>query len=181
LALCSGRQEDKLIWVGSKNGIFFVRSAYHLAKESDEAERGCCSFSDRTRGLWKAVWSLKVSRVVHHFLWKAYNDILPTKEKLHKRGITADASCPVCGLEKETVSHILWSCESAKDLWSECCRVIQKCSSIEVGFSSLFEILLEKLNEEEMQLMVGVARQIWLKRNVVVFGGEFLSPSALVK
>jgi hypothetical protein len=39
LALCSGRQEDKLIWVGSKNRIFFVRSTYHLAKQSDEAER----------------------------------------------------------------------------------------------------------------------------------------------
>jgi hypothetical protein len=118
---------------------------------------------------------------VHHFLWKACNDILPTKEKLHERGITTDALCPVCGLETETVSHILWSCESAKDMWSECCRVIQKCSSIEVGFSSLFEILLEMLNEEEMQLMVGVERQIWLRRNAVVFGGEFLSPGALVK
>jgi hypothetical protein len=32
-----------------------------------------------------------------------------------------------------------------------------------------------------MQLMVGVARQIWLRRNAVVFRGEFLSPGALVK
>ena len=95
--------------------------------------------------------------------------------------ITVDALCPVCGLETETVSHILWSCESAKDVWSECCGAIQKCSSIEVEFSSLFEILIEKFTEEEMQLMVGVARQIWLRRNAVVFGGEFLSPGALVK
>jgi hypothetical protein len=151
LALCSGRQEDKLIWVGSKNGIFSVHSAYHLAKESDEVERGCCSFSDRTRGLWKVVWSLKVSKVIHHFLWKACNGILPTKEKLHRRGIPSDALCPVCGLETEIVSHILWSCESTKDVWLECCRATQKCSCIEVEFSSLFEILLEKLNEEEMQ------------------------------
>jgi hypothetical protein len=40
LALCSGRQDDKLIWMGSKNGIISIRSAYHLVNESDEAERG---------------------------------------------------------------------------------------------------------------------------------------------
>jgi ribonuclease HI len=181
LALCSGRQEDKQIWVGSKNGLFTVRSAYHLAKESEEADDGCCSFTDHTRGLWKLVWGLKVSRVVQHFLWRACNDILPTKEKLHRRGITADALCPICGLEPETIIHILWNCESAKDVWSECCRAIQKYSSIEVGFASLFEIMADKLTAEELQMMVGVARQIWLRRNAVVFGGEFLAPGVLVK
>jgi ribonuclease HI len=181
LALCLGRQEDKQIWVGSKNGLFTVRSAYHLAKASDEADRGCCSSPDRTQGLWKVVWSLKVSRVVQHFLWRACNDILPTKEKLHKRGITADALCPICGLETETVNHILWSCESAKDVWSECCRAIQKCSIAEGEFFSLFETLADKLNEEELQMMAGVARQIWLRRNAVVFEGEFLTPGVLVK
>jgi hypothetical protein len=181
LALCSGRQEDKQIWVGSKNGLFTARGAYHLAKESEEADDGCCSFTDHTRGLWKLVWGLKVSRVVQHFLWRACNDILPTKEKLHRRGITADALCPICGLEPETIIHILWNCESAKDVWSECCRAIQKYSSIEVGFASLFEIMADKLNAEELQMMVGVARQIWLRRNAVVFGGEFLAPGVLVK
>lgn len=30
-------QEDKLIWRGTTNGVFSVRSAYHMPKEREEA------------------------------------------------------------------------------------------------------------------------------------------------
>jgi hypothetical protein len=78
------------------------------------------------------------------------------------------------------VGHILWSCESSKDVWAECGRSIQKCHSAEEGFPEILEKLVDRLSEEEMQLAVGVARQIWLRRNSVIFGGDFLSPSALI-
>jgi hypothetical protein len=33
LIICTGRQPNVLVWVGTKNGSFIVRSAYHLAKD----------------------------------------------------------------------------------------------------------------------------------------------------
>ncbi|XP_059455066.1 uncharacterized protein LOC132185289 [Corylus avellana] len=43
------------------------------------------------------------------------------------------------------------------------------------------EKLLERLNAEQMQLVAMVARLIWLRRNSVVFGGDFLDPSSLLR
>ena len=42
----------------------------------------------------------------------------------------------------------------------------------------IVESLGQCLNEEEMHLMVTVARQIWLRRNKMVFEGAFQAPSA---
>jgi hypothetical protein len=32
MVICPQRQQDKLVWVGTKNGIFSVKRAYHLRK-----------------------------------------------------------------------------------------------------------------------------------------------------
>ena len=173
LGTCPGRQPDKLIWVGTKNGRFSIRSAYHMAKRHEEVEEGSCSNRDSDKAFWNMIWRIKVPRAVQHFLWKACNNILSTKENLYKRRITEDSLCPLCQNATETVSHILWSCESSKDVWVECCRSLQKCSSVEEGFPVLLGKLACKLSEDEVQLAVGVARQIWLRQNSVVFGGDF--------
>ena len=78
------------------------------------------------------------------------------------------------------MGHIIWSCESSKDVWAKCCHSLQKCSSDEEGFPKILEILATKLSEDELQLAVGVARQIWLRRNSIFLLGIFLSPATMV-
>jgi hypothetical protein len=58
---------------------------------------------------------------------------------------------------------------------------LQKCSSEENDFMGIVGQLEEWLGEGEMQLMVNVAHQIWLRRNSMVFGEEFLHPKHLVR
>jgi hypothetical protein len=55
-------------------------------------------------------------KVVQTFLWKACQNILPTKENLYRRHITQDSLCPICGREDETHVHIMWNCLSARDV-----------------------------------------------------------------
>lgn len=43
VAICPSKQKDQLMWVGTKNGEFLVRSVYHLAKELEDGSRGSCS------------------------------------------------------------------------------------------------------------------------------------------
>jgi hypothetical protein len=43
IPLSSGLSKDRLIWMGTKNGDFTVRSVYHLGKELKEREGGQCS------------------------------------------------------------------------------------------------------------------------------------------
>lgn len=127
IPICPQRQQDKLVWVGTKNGVFTIRSAYHMAKDREEDSRRCSSNYDLSHKLWRTVWNVKASTMVKVFLWKASNNILPSKLNLFRKGITMDALCPICGLVEETMEHILWNCESTWDVWAACNNKIQKC------------------------------------------------------
>jgi hypothetical protein len=52
------RQPDVLIWRPSKNGLFTVRSAYHLEKERQAGCRGEGSSRSGNISFWKAVWKI---------------------------------------------------------------------------------------------------------------------------
>ncbi|GAA0149715.1 hypothetical protein LIER_43070 [Lithospermum erythrorhizon] len=59
---------------------------------------------------WKSVWSLKVPPWVKIFLWKAYHNILPTKDRLQRKGVMMESSCVFCNNEREELVHLLVTC-----------------------------------------------------------------------
>jgi hypothetical protein len=85
--------EDRLIWRGTKNGLFSVRSAYYMEMENIANLQGSMSKPDEGRN-WKEIWKLKVPNVVKHFLWKALNNLLPTKTNLARKGLLKTPSAP---------------------------------------------------------------------------------------
>ena len=49
--------KDSIIWMRNKCGVFFVKSAYHVALPIVEnSEVGECSTSDSRTRLWKKMW-----------------------------------------------------------------------------------------------------------------------------
>ena len=58
---------------------------------------------------------------------------------------------------------------------------IQKCPCDEDDFVSIFTCLVERLTMEELKLVVFTARQIWFRRNNVIFKGEFKAPGDLLQ
>jgi serine protease inhibitor ecotin len=58
---------------------------------------------------------------------------------------------------------------------------IQKCPSMEMSFTSIIAFLARKLDDEELQLAIVVARLIWLRCNNMVFGGKFMSPVQILE
>jgi hypothetical protein len=119
--------------------------------------------------------------VIQLFLWKACNNILLTKGNLSRRVVTQDDKCPICKLDTKTIRHNLWSCQATKDVWMECPLKIQKSLGDEDDFSTVFVRLAERLSEDELRLLVYVARQIWFRQNDFVFNGEFRPPEKLVQ
>jgi hypothetical protein len=181
MPVCPRSRQDQLAWASTKHGGYTVRSAYHMGKENGLQEEGSCSNAHQIVGIWKGVWRIQCARVVKTFLWQVCNNILPTKELLFKRHISDDPLCPICGLATETLAHILWSCPSAKDVWMECNPRIHKCTSDEVDFIYIMAQLMERLDDEQMCLVATVARQIWFRRNSIVFGGDMVSPVMVVR
>jgi hypothetical protein len=102
LAISPRVAQDKQVWAYTANGLFIVRSVYYLELDRKARLNSNSSISPHQSPIWK----LHVPRVVHLFLWKACNDILPTKERLMKRKIVSDPNCTLCGQEVETTGHV---------------------------------------------------------------------------
>ena len=132
------RQHDAMVWLGTSNGVFSVKSVYHMAKSKTEECNGNNSNQNLSTQLWKRVWHVKGPSVVRVFLWMACLNILPIKLNLHKRGIVKDSLCPICKQEGESVEHILWTCELARDVYVKYSLKLQKCATMEVTFASFF-------------------------------------------
>lgn len=181
MVTCPRRQQDALVWAGTKNGIFSIRSAYHLAKTLKDMEQGSSSTGVQTGEIWRNILKIGGPRVVQIFLWIACQNSLPTKGNLFRRHLTSDDLCPIFGRDEETPVHILWNCLSARDVWHESLRKLQKCSSEAGDFADLFARLSGILNQEELNYFVTVARQIWFRRNSVIHGGELISPSMVIR
>jgi hypothetical protein len=115
------------------------------------------------------------------FLWRACNDILPTKEKLKKRGVVEDDLCCFCGVAQETIAHIIWECPSSQDVWGRCGRRIQKRNIEGVDFRRMVEDMSEVLSKDELGLFAVTAKGIWKWRNSCIHGGEFVHPSSITR
>jgi len=83
-------KEDKLIWVGTNNGIFSVHSAYHLEVERRDRDNWSTSTLPYAIPIWRRLWKLNLPRFILLFLWRACNNILPTKNNIYKKKIVID-------------------------------------------------------------------------------------------
>lgn len=114
IPLSSINQSDTLIWRGTTNGLFSVRSAYYIQQELEATSPAKCSHQAGKREVWRDIWALPIPNVEKNFLWRACHNLLPTRSNLFKKKIVVDPLCPLCGAEAETGYHILWDCPSAK-------------------------------------------------------------------
>jgi hypothetical protein len=115
------------------------------------------------------------------FMWRAYHNILPTKENLKQRGIVNDDLCQFCYLERETVLHVIWECPVAHDVWGVSEQVFQKRRTLGSDFMELVGELADTLSRSDLFLFVVTTREIWQRRNVVLHGGVFTHPSMVAK
>jgi hypothetical protein len=98
---------DSRIWIGTRNGIFSVRSAYHLELDRRSRVQACSSVPLAHSSAWQTIWNLDIPRAIQVFLWRACSNILPTKAKLFRRRIVEYPLSPLCGKEEEDSGHVL--------------------------------------------------------------------------
>jgi ribonuclease HI len=173
-------QPDKQIWRGTIKGEFTVGSAYHMAKENEANLQAGCSNRSEEGNIWKGIWSSKIPNAVKTFMWRACQNLLPTRENLAKRNIIKDPSCTICGLEIESTEHILWECSSSSDVWGVSLRRFQKSSCLAFkNFQHIAESFLQEGSEEDFEVFCITARKIWLRRNEWIHEGIFSHPNTL--
>jgi hypothetical protein len=66
-------------------------------------------------------------------------------------------------------------------VWLECLKPIHKCSLLDDSFINIMDMLYQKLDVDQLQLVAITMRLLWLRRNTWVFDGVFQTPTSLVR
>jgi ribonuclease HI len=181
IPISSSSQPNKLVWRGTKNGVFSVSSAYHMMKEVEIENQPKSSIRRGQTDLWKGIWNMRSPNVVKNFMWRACRNLLPTKENLMRKKVFDEPLCPICMLEAETTFHAIWDCSASRDVWGASLRIFQKSTFPGSDFSQVTRAFLEKGGAENFRLFSEIARRIWLRRNGWIFDGQFSHPNNLVQ
>jgi hypothetical protein len=181
IPISSTNRSDAIIWRGTVNGIFSVRSAYYIQQDLEVQTTAGTSNLGCKREVWRKLWALLVPNVEKHFILRACHDSLQTRENLAKRKVITNSIYPFREQEKETCSYILWQCPSARDVWSIGPLKTQKSTLTGPDFMQIVEGIFGVCLKEETVQFVGLVRHIWLRRNEVLHGDVCTHPCELVQ
>ena len=120
IPLPSSPRCDHLFWPFEKNGDYSIKSGYKLStsKRLAKVNKSASSSFSIPQSLWCFLWNVRVLPKVKKFLWQCNNvEALPVKWALWKRKCLASSVCSICGLDVETIEHLLVLCPWVKEVW----------------------------------------------------------------
>jgi hypothetical protein len=138
--------DDFIAWNYNKNGRYSVKSGYHLQWRHTSGPRASQLALPGTSALnpvWKTIWQLKLLGKIKIFLWRALHGVIPLKSILANRHVGTSGQCPVCLQAGEDVKHLLFQCDTARDLWRTLglLDVIDEAMQLDRSGSVILEIL----------------------------------------
>ncbi|XP_043705312.1 uncharacterized protein LOC122655154 [Telopea speciosissima] len=176
----------------SKNGLFTVKSAYHLlCNRKDIGTRATASSSsDITPSqvldeVWKKIWSCSSTPRIHNFLWRSCANGVATGEALARRKAQIDPSCFRCGHPSESINHILLDCPFARATWCG-----SPLSYIPPQAPQLTQLILQwnrfrtttkKEGRESVGLIGFICWSLWRSKNEAIFKGRIRSPEEVIR
>jgi hypothetical protein len=142
---------DLLIWRCTTNGLFSVRSEYHMENDIQALRKGGCSQPQRvpkSRRQYGALMFPMPSKC-------SFGEpviIFFQQKKMYRRRVLPNMLCHICCREDKMVVPILWSCPYAQDVWGCGPSRLRKSSSLGISFSFVFEELLGHCDTKVMSL-----------------------------
>ena len=95
---------DKITWADSPQGTFNLKSGYRIAMGHEEVPKFSASW------LWKANTLPRIKT----FIWMCAHNSIGVRSCLMRRGVCAEAMCPICQEVEESILHALRDCPWAK-------------------------------------------------------------------
>ncbi|XP_042954618.1 uncharacterized protein LOC122291034 [Carya illinoinensis] len=146
----------------------------------EEGRKGQCSSLNQVSKTWRKMWSLQAPHATKSFLWRATKESLPTCLNLYNRKIVDSPLYPICSSAPESITHAIWSCSAAQDVWSMSSRRIQKQNVQSGPFLEVLKPMLENLSSHELTEVAVIARALWNRRNLWLFEQLFHSPFQVI-
>lgn len=161
---------DRVVWTGSKNGVYNVKSGYHYWFN---LRYGTVSVPQSVG--WKRVWHLKIPQKVKVFIWRFCRNIVPVRKRLSARGLRVPITCPMCLSDIEHMTHLFFDCDFAADCWRHV-RLWYEWSAIENACDWLLAQISSTPIEEVTKICI-VLWGVWFWRNKKVWESKVVTPA----
>lgn len=107
-------------WMFNHHGNYTVKSGYwvwlHRIKETSKSGE---ILEPSLNPIFKAVWNAKTIPKIQNFMWRCLSNCLAVSANMFQKRLTPEKQCPRCGLNDETVNHVLFECPFARVVWAE--------------------------------------------------------------
>uniref|UniRef100_A0A2N9FUN2 Uncharacterized protein n=1 Tax=Fagus sylvatica TaxID=28930 RepID=A0A2N9FUN2_FAGSY len=146
-----------------------------MLKNEEDQDQASSSTNNMSQ-LWTALWSQKVPNKIKQFLWRVCNNALPMKTNLVHRKVILDATCDECLGASETITHALWTCPFAKQVWSLEKSLAELRQLTVHSVIELVWYILEVSTTMDIEIFAVIAWAIWQRRNSLKFQVTSESP-----
>uniref|UniRef100_A0A803PBD0 Uncharacterized protein n=1 Tax=Cannabis sativa TaxID=3483 RepID=A0A803PBD0_CANSA len=115
--------------------------------------------------LYTYFWGLKLPSKIRIFAWRAYHEALPTAATLQHRHISSTPQCPLCQMHLETINHVFFWCNRARQVWRNWESNINWHLSKTCSFSDFLVYVSSLLQSDKVELFITILWCIWKARN----------------
>ena len=106
---------DFYCWNHTRSGEYSVKTGYWFAEQNARKEALLSGQAQPSlNGIKQCIWSIKTAPKIKIFLWKAISGAISVDDHLIERGMRVDTRCQICGLEGESINHVLFTCTIAR-------------------------------------------------------------------
>ncbi|KAK1325239.1 hypothetical protein QJS10_CPA01g01609 [Acorus calamus] len=162
-----GVGEDVLIWSPSKFGDLTLSSAWNFLRPALPSSP-----------MW-STWVWLSSQTPRHSLclWQAFQDKLPTRTRLLRKGLISNASCLLCRSGTEDADHLFLNCSFSRYIFRALMKGLLIASPIPRSFENLPQWLTTSvacpIKKSLIQISLSIfCWHVWMERNSRIFSGK---------
>ncbi|WZY86752.1 hypothetical protein YC2023_033136 [Brassica napus] len=186
MAISSTHRRDTLCWNYTRNGQYTVKSGYCVAQNLLKPEEEKEVLEPSITKLQAFAWKLKAPREMCHLIWKLITGEVAVTRSLVRRNMKCDNYCPRCGEIEESVTHAIFECLPALQVWSLSATPTSPgtfpVSSVYTNMDYLFwrkNAIIEP--DQDRDPYPWIIWYIWKARNDKLFRGIDRDPLELVR
>ncbi|XP_048605708.1 uncharacterized protein LOC106424118 [Brassica napus] len=186
LATSSAHRRDTFCWNYTRNGQYTVKSGYWVAQNVLMTEGEKEVLEPSITKLQAFAWKIKAPSKICHLIWQLLTGYVAVTRNLARRNMRCDNYCPRCGELEESVTHAIFECPPALQVWSLSATPsspgLFPVPSIYANMDYLFwrkNSIIEP--EQDMDPYPWIIWYIWKARNDKLFRGIDRDPLELVR
>ena len=118
LVISSTHRRDTFCWNYTRNGQYTVKSGYWVPQNLLKTEEEKEVLEPSTTKLQTFAWKIKTPKKICHLIWQLITAYVAVTRNLVSRNMRCDNYYPRCGEPEESVTHAIFECSPALQVWS---------------------------------------------------------------